>query len=66
MVPYTRGPEYSRSLSEILVEANQLVNNGVREIILLGQNVNAYKFEKKKLSDLLYKLNEIKNLKRIR
>ena len=66
VVPYTRGPEYSRSLSEILVEANQLVNNGVREIILLGQNVNAYKFEKKRLSDLLYKLNEIKNLKRIR
>ena len=66
VVPYTRGPEYSRSLSEIMVEANQLVNNGAREIILLGQNVNAYKFEKKRLSDLLYKLNEIKNLKRIR
>ncbi len=66
VVPYTRGPEYSRSLSEIMVEANQLVNNGAREIILLGQNVNAYKFEKKGLSDLLYKLNEIKNLKRIR
>ena len=41
VVPYTRGPEHSRSLSEIMIEAKQLVNNGAKEIILLGQNVNA-------------------------
>lgn len=66
VVPYTRGPEHSRSISEIIAEANQLVDNGAREIILLGQNVNAYKFENKKLSDLLFLLDKIKDLKRIR
>jgi len=66
VVPYTRGPEYSRPLSEIVSEAKQLIDNGSREIILLGQNVNAYNFKNKRLSDLLYQLSEIKNLKRIR
>ena len=66
VVPYTRGPEHSRSVSEILIETKQLVDNGSKEIILLGQNVNAYNFQGKKLSDLLLKLNEIKNLDRIR
>ncbi len=66
VVPYTRGPEYSRPISEILIEANQLVANGTKEIILLGQNVNAYDFESKKLSDLIYLLAEIKDLLRIR
>ena len=66
VVPYPRGPEHSRSLSEIMIEAKQLVNNGAKEIILLGQNVNAYKYRNQKLSDLLYLLSEIKNLKRIR
>ena len=66
VVPYTRGPEYSRSLPEIIAEANQLVDNGSREIILLGQNVNAYSFEDKKLSHLLYELSAIKDLERIR
>ena len=66
MVPYTRGPECSRSFSNIIQEAKQLVENGSREITLLGQNVNAYKFGKKKLSDLIYSLNEIKELDRIR
>ena len=49
VVPYTRGAEFSRSIKEIIKEAKQLVNNGAREIHLLGQNVNAYNFEKKKL-----------------
>ena len=66
VVPYTRGPEYSRSYSEIISEAKQLVDNGSQEIILLGQNVNAYNFKNKRLSDLLYSLSEIRNLKRIR
>ena len=65
VVPYTRGPEHSRSISEIIAEANQLVDNGAREIILLGQNVNAYKFENKKLSDLLFLLDKIKDLKEL-
>jgi len=66
VVPYTRGPEHSRSFVEILSEAKQLVENGAKEIILLGQNVNAYSFKNYKLSDLIYELNKIKNLKRIR
>ena len=66
VVPYTRGPEYSRSSSEIILEAKQLVENGSREIILLGQNVNAYNFKNQKLSDLLYSLSKIKDLERIR
>ena len=66
VVPYTRGPEHSRSISELLSEAKHLIGNGVQEIVLLGQNVNAYNFKNKKLSDLLYFLNEIEGLKRIR
>ena len=66
VVPYTRGPEYSRSLSEILYEARILVENGSKEIILLGQNVNAYNFKNQRLSDLLIELNKIKKLERIR
>ena len=70
VVPYTRGPEYSRSFRQIVNEAYNLVGNGVREIILLGQNVNAYNFSKSNknftLSSLIRELNNIKNLKRIR
>ena len=66
VVPYTRGPEFSRSVDELLKEANELVNNGAKEITLLGQNVNAYNYKGKKLSDLIYEISQIKNLKRIR
>jgi len=71
VVPYTRGPEHSRSFDEIIIEANQLIDNGAKEITLLGQNVNAYEYINKKgirfrLADLIVKLNEIKELKRIR
>ena len=66
VVPYTRGAEFSRSLKELISEANQLVKNGAKEITLLGQNVNAYKFEKKRLSDLILEISKIKDLKRIR
>ena len=70
VVPYTRGPEYSRPPEQIIYEVNNLVDQGTREIILLGQNVNAYNFLDNKtdykLSSLLKDLNKIKNLKRIR
>lgn len=70
VVPYTRGPEYSRPFRQIIDEAHILVSKGSKEITLLGQNVNAYNFyENKKnyrLSSLIRKLNSIKNLERIR
>ena len=67
VVPYTRGPEYSRPFEQIIKEAQNLVDNGAREITLLGQNVNAYSYKKKyKLSSLIRELNNIKDLKRIR
>ena len=66
VVPYTRGPEHSRSYNEILNEADELIANGSSEITLLGQNVNAYNNQKKRLSDIIYNLNEKKGLKRIR
>ena len=66
VVPYTRGPEYSRSFKELIEETNQLVENGAREINLLGQNVNAYNFRGKKLSDLILEISKIKDLRRIR
>ncbi len=66
VVPYTRGAEFSRSIKELVFEANQLANNGAKEINLLGQNVNAYNFEKKKLSDLIFEISKIEDLKRIR
>ena len=66
VVPYTRGPEHSRSFYEILEEAKQLIENGSKEITLLGQNVNAYNFEKKKLSDLIYELDKLHGLQRIK
>jgi len=71
VVPYTRGPEHSRSLDEIIIEAKQLIDNGSKEITLLGQNVNAYEYKSKegnifRLADLIIKLDKFKDLKRIR
>ena len=66
VVPYTRGAEYSRNFNEILNEADELIDNGAREITLLGQNVNAYKNNNKRLSDLIYALEKRKKLLRIR
>ena len=66
VVPYTRGPEHSRSFKEIIIEAKQLIDNGVKEITLLGQNVNAYSFEKYRLSDLIFGLENLNGLERIR
>ena len=66
VVPYTRGAEFSRSINELEEEAKQLVSNGAKEITLLGQNVNAYNFEEKKLSDLILEIAKISDLERIR
>ncbi len=66
VVPYTRGPEYSRSFNEIVEEAKILAKNGVKEITLLGQNVNAYNYKNHKLSDLILEIEKINEIKRIR
>ena len=66
VVPYTRGPEYSRPFKQILDEAKLMVENGSREIILLGQNVNAYKDERYRLSDLILNLEKFPEIKRVR
>ena len=66
VVPYTRGPEYSRSFNKIIDEAKILTENGVREITLLGQNVNAYNNEDYRLSDLILEIEKIPEIKRIR
>ena len=66
VVPYTRGPEYSRPFRQILDEAKYLADSGTQEIILLGQNVNAYNNEKYRLSDLILEIEKYSNIKRIR
>ena len=66
VVPYTRGAEVSRPAVRILSEARDLVERGVREITLLGQNVNAYHGHEGGLSGLIWALAEIDGLDRIR
>ncbi len=70
VVPYTRGPEYSRPYDKIISEAEQLIKNGVKEITLLGQNVNAYSYTENskefRISNLINHLNQYSELKRIR
>ena len=66
VVPFTRGPEYSRPFNQIINEANNLVNQGARELILLGQNVNAYNDNGLKLSNLILEIEKIKQIDRIR
>jgi tRNA-2-methylthio-N6-dimethylallyladenosine synthase len=70
VVPYTRGPEYSRPFNQIISEAEQLIKSGTKEIILLGQNVNAYRYvegnKEFRLSDLLSKFETFEQLDRVR
>ena len=66
VVPYTRGPEYSRPFNQIIEEANYLSDQGAKEIILLGQNVNAYDDNGKRLSNLILEIEKIKEITRIR
>jgi len=69
IVPYVRGPEWSRAPEDILAEARHLIAAGVREITLLGQNVNSYgkTFSPPAVfADLLRRLNELEGLERLR
>jgi tRNA-2-methylthio-N6-dimethylallyladenosine synthase len=66
VVPYTRGAEISRPWDDILTEAQALVDGGAREIVLLGQNVNAWINENRGLADLIRALAKIDGLERIR
>ena len=70
VVPFTRGPEYSRPFKKIISEAEELIDNGVKEITLLGQNVNAYSYEENsknyRISNLINELDKFSELERIR
>lgn len=70
VVPYTRGQEVSRPPESILEECQRLVNQGYKEITLLGQNVNSYGKDKPEWNclfhDLLYRLDQIPGLERVR
>ena len=70
IVPSVRGPEQSRPPHEIVAEARQLADEGCREIILLGQTVNSYRYlaegSRWRLSDLLAALAEIEGLERLK
>jgi tRNA-2-methylthio-N6-dimethylallyladenosine synthase len=66
VVPYTRGAEISRPWDDIVTEANALVEGGAREIVLLGQNVNAWADDKRGLAGLIRTLAGIDGLERIR
>ena len=66
VVPYTRGAEVSRPADRVFSEAVDLVERGVREITLLGQNVNAYHGHPGGLAGLIWQLSEILDLERIR
>ena len=72
VVPYTRGEEVSRTLDEIIYEASNLAKNGAKEIILLGQNVNAYKGIRERdnkvinFAELIRYISKIEGIERIR
>tara|TARA_B100000287_G_scaffold103612_1_gene95852 strand:- start:773 stop:2134 length:1362 start_codon:yes stop_codon:yes gene_type:complete len=66
IVPFTRGRERSRSLSSIELEVKQAVKEGFREITLLGQNVNSYKYDRFYFHNLLENVAQIPGVDRIR
>ena len=70
VVPYTRGPEYSRSFKSIINEAESLIKNGSKEITFLGQNVNAYSYKdgsrEYRLSDLINTISKFNEIERVR
>ncbi len=67
IVPYTRGRERSRKPEDIIQEIKELAEDGVKEVTLLGQNVNSYRGEGKvDFADLITMINEIEGIERIR
>jgi tRNA-2-methylthio-N6-dimethylallyladenosine synthase len=70
VVPYTRGPEVSRSPADILAEVRDLASKGYKEITLLGQNVNSYGKDQKEwgclFHDLLYQIDKVEGIERVR
>lgn len=66
IVPYTRGRERSRDYKKIIDDIKQLLDKGIKEIMLLGQNVNSYNYNNVGFPDLLDKIANIKGLERIR
>jgi tRNA-2-methylthio-N6-dimethylallyladenosine synthase len=66
VVPYTRGPEYSRDHLKILDEVRLLADQGTKEIILLGQNVSAYNDNEITLAKLIKKICKIESIERVR
>ncbi|WP_277622476.1 tRNA (N6-isopentenyl adenosine(37)-C2)-methylthiotransferase MiaB [Sphingomonas telluris] len=66
VVPYTRGAEISRPEKDIVLEARELVDAGAREIVMLGQNVNAWSYDGRGFADLIRALADIDGLERIR
>ena len=66
VVPYTRGEEVSRPMPDVLAEILHLTENGVKEVTLLGQNVNGYRHDGHDFADLLYAVAAIEGIERIR
>lgn len=66
IVPYTRGRERSRPISDILTEVQQAGHNGYPDVTLLGQNVNSYNYQGIKFPDLIREINKIESIQRIR
>jgi len=66
VVPYTRGRERSRSPENVVVEAERLAAEGFRQITLLGQNVNSYRYEGRDFTDLVEMVSRVEGVERIR
>jgi len=66
VVPYTRGRERSRSVSSVIKETEQLVKEGFKQVSLLGQNVNSYRFEETDFTGLIAAVSRVDGIERIR
>lgn len=68
IVPYVRGHQVSRKSNDIIKDVKELSEKGVKEIVLLGQNVNSYGKDNQEISfsELLFKLNQINGIERIK
>ena len=66
VVPYTRGRERSRSPQSVVDEARRLASDGYKQITLLGQNVNSYRYEDADFADLLQRVADVDGIQRVR